>query len=116
MPPPVPPRVKLGRMMVGKPTLAWISTACPYVLATSALGHSRPMSRIASRNSSRSSAMRMASREAPISSTPCFSSTPWSARSSAQLSAVCPPMVGSRASGFSLAMIFSTICQVIGSM
>ncbi len=60
--------------------------------------------------------MRMASRLAPISSTPYFSSTPWSARSSAQFSAVCPPMVGSSASGFSLAMIFSTVCQLIGSM
>ena len=60
--------------------------------------------------------MRMASRLAPISSTPYFSSTPLSARSSAQLSAVCPPMVGNSASGFSLAMIFSTVCQLIGSM
>ncbi len=60
--------------------------------------------------------MRMASRDAPISSTPYFSSTPWSARSSAQFSAVCPPIVGSSASGFSLAMIFSTVCQLIGSM
>ncbi len=60
--------------------------------------------------------MRIASRLAPISSTLYFSSTPWSARSSAQFSAVWPPMVGSRASGFSLAMIFSTVCQLIGSM
>jgi hypothetical protein len=36
---------------------------------------------------------------APIISTPYFSRTPISSRSSAQLSAVCPPMVGSRASG-----------------
>lgn len=37
-------------------------------------------------------------------------------KSSAQLRAVCPPMVGSSASGFSLAIIFSTICQLIGSI
>jgi hypothetical protein len=71
---------------------------------------------IASLNFSRSSALSMASREAPISSTPYFSSTPSRARSSAQLSAVCPPMVGSSASGRSFSMIFSTTCQVIGSM
>ena len=74
------------------------------------------MSRIATRNSSRSSAIRIASREAPISSTPCFASTPASASSSAQFSAVCPPMVGSSASGFSLAMIRSTVAALIGSM
>ena len=33
----------------------------------------------------------------------------------AQFSAVCPPIVGSSASGFSLAMIFATISGVIGS-
>ena len=34
----------------------------------------------------------------------------------AQLSAVCPPSVGSSASGLSRAMIFSTTSGVIGSM
>ena len=58
----------------------------------------------------------MASREAPIISTPNFSSTPCFARSSAQLSAVCPPMVGSSASGRSFSMMLATVCQVIGSM
>ena len=82
-----------------------MSSACSSERATSAFGQSRPISFIALRNSSRSSAMRMASREAPISSTPYFSSTPASARSSAQFSAVWPPMVGSSASGFSLAMM-----------
>ncbi len=60
--------------------------------------------------------MSMASGVAPIISTPCLSSTPLRHRSSAQFSAVWPPMVGRMASGRSLAMIFSTICQVIGSM
>ena len=58
----------------------------------------------------------IASREAPIISTPNFFSTPSRARSSAQLSAVCPPIVGSSASGRSFSMIAATICQVIGSM
>jgi hypothetical protein len=35
---------------------------------------------------------------------------------SAQFKAVCPPIVGSSASGFSFSMIFSTISGVIGSM
>ena len=39
-----------------------------------------------------------------------------SASASAVFSAVCPPIVGSSASGFSLAMIFSTISGVIGSI
>jgi hypothetical protein len=60
--------------------------------------------------------MRIASRDAPISSTPYFSSTPLSARSSAQFKPVWPPMVGSTASGRSLAMMRSTVCQLIGSM
>src|SRR3989338_4971125 len=63
----------------------------------------RPMRVMACLNFSRASAMSMASREAPIISTPYFSSTPCLARSSAQFSPVCPPMVGSSASGRSLA-------------
>ena len=76
----------------------------------------RPIRVIAALNFSRSSALSIASCDAPIISTPYFSSTPSRARSSAQLSAVCPPIVGSSASGRSRSMIFATICQVIGSM
>ena len=54
---------------------------------------------IASRNSLRSSAMAMASALAPIISTPNLASTPALSSASAVLSAVCPPMVGSSASG-----------------
>ncbi len=46
---------------------------------------------------------------APISSTPWRASAPFAASCIAVLSAVWPPMVGSSASGFSRAMIFSTI-------
>jgi hypothetical protein len=52
----------------------------------------------------------------PIISTPYFVSAPEASSASAVFSAVWPPMVGSRASGRSLAMIFSTISGVIGSM
>jgi len=43
-------------------------------------------------------------------------SAPDFASAIAVLSAVCPPIVGRRASGFSLAMIFSTKSGVIGSI
>ncbi len=75
-----------------------------------------PDARIAALNFSRSSALSIAFLVAPISSTPYFVSTPSRARSSAQLSAVCPPIVGSSASGRSRSMISATIGQVIGSM
>ena len=76
----------------------------------------RPMLVIASLNFRRSSAFSIACSFAPIISTPYFASTPCLWRSSAQFSAVWPPIVGSTASGRSFAMIFSTTCQVIGSM
>ena len=47
--------------------------------------------------------------------TPKFSSTPMRRSDSAQLSAVCPPMVGRSASGRSFSMIRATISGVIGS-
>ena len=85
-------------------------------LASRDFGVSRPIFFMASRNSSRSSALSMASALAPISSTPNFSSTPILFSDSAVFSAVWPPMVGSSASGRSFSMIFSTTCQVMGSM
>ena len=74
------------------------------------------MRRMASANSLRSSAIRMARSLAPISSTPYLASTPLRVSAIATLSAVCPPIVGSSASGRSRAMIFSTHSGVIGSM
>ena len=123
MPPPVPPSVKLGRMTIGKPvppisavmrrcTASASSIECAMPLRA----EPRPMWVIASLNLRRSSAFSIACSLAPIISTPCLASTPCLCRSSAQFSAVWPPIVGSSASGFSLAMIFSSTCQVIGSM
>ena len=51
-----------------------------------------------------------------MSSTSNRFSTPSRARSSAQLSAVWPPMVGSSASGRSFSMMLATIGHVMGSM
>ncbi len=105
-----------GRMMVGKPSAACTCSASSMLCAIDERAEPSPSLVIASLNFSRSSALSIASFDAPIISTPYFSSTPCLARSSAQFSAVCPPMVGSIASGRSLAMIFSTTCQEIGSM
>jgi hypothetical protein len=79
------------------------------------IGLSRPMAVIASRKSSRSSALSMAAREAPINSTSKRSSVPSSSRARATLSAVWPPIVGKSASGRSAAMILATMAGVIGS-
>jgi hypothetical protein len=57
----------------------------------------------------------MASYWAPISWTRYFSSVPRSTNATVTLSAVCPPMVGSNASGRSRSMIRSTTSGVIGS-
>ncbi|MNC66445.1 hypothetical protein D3C75_1168390 [compost metagenome] len=79
-------------------------------------GQARPMSRMALSKRERSSALSMVSALAPIISTPNLASTPCFSRSSAQFSAVWPPMVGSRASGRSFSMILATVCHLIGSM
>ena len=68
-------------------------------------GTSSPILSIAFLNSSRSSAFLIASSFAPISSHLNRSSTPASASSIARFSAVCPPTVGSSASGRSRSMI-----------
>ncbi len=133
MPPPVPPSVKLGRITIGKPAFSndapvrpamrfCTASASSMLCAMPLLAESRPIEVIASLNFSRSSAFSIARSLAPIISTPYLASTPCLCRSSAQFSAVWPPIVGSTAitsSGWarrSLAMIFSTTCQVIGSM
>ena len=116
MPPPVPPSVKLGRITAGKPRVFCTPQASSIEWAMPERADPRPIRVMASLNFRRSSALSMASGLAPISSTLYLSSTPWRHRSSAQFSAVCPPIVGRIASGLSLAMIFSTVCQVIGSM
>ena len=116
MPPPVPPSVKDGRIMQGKPSCACTCLASSSECAMALRGVSRPMDCIALSNSCLSSALSIASLLAPISSTPYFSRTPSRARSSAQFKPVWPPMVGRIASGFSFAMMFSTCCQRTGSI
>jgi hypothetical protein len=101
--------------MAGRPMSSSALSASAKLSTWCDLGVSRPMRVIASRKSSRSSALSMASAVAPIISTPNFSSTPIFFSARAQLSAVWPPMVGSSASGRSFSMILATISGVIGS-
>ena len=58
----------------------------------------------------------MASKFAPISSTLKSSSVPSLAKVNAVLRAVCPPIVGKIASGFSFPKIILTASAVIGSI
>ena len=79
-------------------------------------GVAKPMRFMAAMKRSRSSALSMASWLAPMSSTPALASTPSRTRSNAQLSAVWPPIVGSRASGRSASMMRATVRHSTGSM
>ncbi len=120
MPPPVPPIVKEGRMIAGRPMSSRMSSAAESVLIWCERGVDRPILVIASRNFSRSSALSIASAVAPIISTSCVSSTPIFCNDSAQFKAVWPPIVGKRAkppgaTWRSLAMILATTSGVIGS-
>ena len=104
-------------MMSGNvPISPEILRASSIVWATPDRGTSSPIRSMASLNFCRSSPFSIASAFAPIMRTPCFSSVPAWCRSIETLSAVCPPSVGSSASGFSLTMIFSMTSGVIGSM
>src|SRR5207237_950753 len=82
-----------------KPTSSPTWPASSSVRATPEAGTASPIPVMAALKSSRSSAVRMASAEAPMSSTPPASSTPRSWRAMARFSAVWPPRVGRRASG-----------------
>ncbi len=113
MPVPLPPRMKLGRTMIGYPTSSAIVTASSSEWAKPDRGTSSPISCIASLNSSRSSAVRIASGRAPITSSP--SSAPCSSSAIVRLSAVWPPSVGSSASGRSRSMIAASISGSSGS-
>ena len=110
-PPPWPPSVKAGRTTAGRATPPSSSTECTIVET----GTCSPTDCTAVRKSSRSSARLIASTPAPISSTPSSASTPVSASWIARLSAVCPPIVGSSASGRSRSRTLRTPSTSSGS-
>ncbi|CDE85682.1 unknown [Coraliomargarita sp. CAG:312] len=117
IPPPVPPKVKLGRIITGNLFQDSIQSTASFISWTVVLwGMSKPIFSMASRKSWRSSPFSIASCFAPISSTPYFSSIPRRANSKDRLRPVCPPSVGRRASGRSLAIIFSRTSGVSGSI
>ena len=87
--------------------MSWTTMLC---------GMSSPILSIAFLNFSRSSPFSMASSLAPMSSTPYFLRIPSFESLSERFSPVCPPSVGKRASGRSLAMIFSRTSGVRGSI
>ena len=115
MPVPRPPRMYAGRITTGRPSSATTARASSMVWATPEGGTPRPISCMAILKRSRSSAVAMASASAPMSSTPYWSKTPASTSSMERFSAVCPPRVGSRASGRSLAMMASRTSSRKGS-
>ena len=102
-------------MMTGKPISETTAKTSSIDRAKPLLGTLRPIFSIAARNCWRSSALWMTGSDAPIISTPYFANTPASATETAVFRPVWPPSVGSRASGLSFAMIFSTASGVIGS-
>ena len=110
-PPPCPPSVNAGRTTAGSATPATSSGD----VTIRDCGTRSPTDWTASRKSSRSSARAMTSSGAPINSTLSSSSTPASASSRARLSAVCPPIVGSSASGRSRASTSVTPSRSSGS-
>ena len=116
MPPPEPPMVKLGLKTHGKPILSRSSCASSELCAKPDSGTLRPIFSIEAANNSLSSALSIASLVAPIISTLCFFKIPLLSKSRAAFKAVCPPIVGRRASGFSFSIIFSIVSQCIGSI
>ena len=116
MPPPVPPIVKDGLIMQGKPISFCTIRASSILWAIPDAGVSRLIFCIVSSKSWRSSALSIASLFAPIRKTLCFLRIPFLSSVNAVLRAVCPPIVGKIASGFSFSIIFSTDSQWIGSM
>ncbi len=102
-------------MIAGRPVWSSAARAASIVLTSRLRGDSRPMRSIASRNSWRSSALAMTSGRAPMTSTRNVSSVPSSCSAMAAFSAVCPPIVGSSASGRSASMTRARKSGVIGS-
>ena len=79
-------------------------------------GVSMPRPFIVSLKTSRSSPRSIASRFTPMTLTPYLSSTPALFSSIAMLRPVCPPRLGSSASGLSFSIIWESLSTFRGSM
>ena len=116
IPPPRPPKVKEGLIIAGSPIFFKHFDASENLFIISDLGRSIPISDIFLRNFFLSSAFAIAEDFAPISSILYFFSSPDFSAFIARLRAVCPPIVGNIASGFSFFKISSRTSIVIGSI
>ena len=116
IPPPVPPIVNAGRTITGYPILLANAKAPSTVFTISDSGTGSPSSLISSRNRSLSSARLMAESFVPKTSTLHSFKIPAFSNSTAILSPVCPPNVGSRASGRSFRIMVLTNSSEIGSI
>ena len=116
IPPPVPPIVKEGLIIQGKPIFFWTSKASLIECAIPEVGVSRLIAFMVSSKSCLSSALSIAVLLAPIRITLCFFRIPFLSNVNAVFRAVWPPIVGRIASGDSFSIIFSTDFQWIGSM
>ena len=116
IPPPVPPSVYAGRITTGYPIAwAWVpASSTDRAIALSGTGS--PSWVMASRNNSRSSARRIASRGVPKRRTPSRSRAPDSARATARLRPVCPPIVARIPCGRSRSRMRVRNSTVSGSM
>ena len=106
----------LGGALYGVPILmdGFISSAA--ALCALEVTQGWPMASMVSLKPWRSSALRMDSALVPKSRTPYLSRVPSSARAMARFNPVCPPRVGSTASGRSISMIWVTEAVFKGSI
>ena len=116
IPPPDPPKVKEGLIIAGNPIFLNTFFEFEKELSISDFGKSSLISLIAFLKRALSSAFDIADAFAPINSTLYFLSVPFFSIVIAVFNAVCPPIVGRIAQGFSFLIIFSTISGVIGSI
>ena len=117
VPPPSPPSVKAGRMRIGQEPISSAALMTSSIeLQAIALEIGRSIDSQTWLNNSRSSALSMASRSEPISSTFSRSKVPSCDNSLAMFSAVWPPIPAKSASGFSISKIFRTVSGKSGSM
>ena len=120
IPDPRPPMVKDGRTTTGRPSSATVARTSSMVKQTRDFADSPPTFATMSLNFWRSSPRWIASKSAPISSTPYRSRAPFSYSATAVFSAVWPPRVASSASigmprAACWAITFSTKAGVMGS-
>ena len=106
-----------GRTITGKPTSGNDARAACMSPTIADGAQRKPIFAIAFLNALRSSALFMLFASAPINfGAPRLAKTPRLSSSIAQFNAVCPPIVGNTASGFSFCMTANAVSASTGSM